>query len=132
MWFAVGVGDGSGHAGATRAIEMQNTNTIRRITAAVLSTRQHSVENRGRASSLHSSVSLGSIAILPVCFALQSSVEELLFRGWTFSAISVKFGVVVAVVFSSLVFDLLHFDSHANWIFVTNVFPGTGLPSSNL
>jgi hypothetical protein len=47
MWFAVGVGDGSGHAGAARAIEMQNTNTIRRITAAVLSTRQHSVENGG-------------------------------------------------------------------------------------
>jgi hypothetical protein len=47
MRFAVGVGDGSGHVGATRAIEMQNTNTIHRITAAVLSTRQHSVENRG-------------------------------------------------------------------------------------
>jgi hypothetical protein len=45
MWF--GVGEGSAHATTTRAVEMQNTNTIRRITAAVLSTRQHSLENRG-------------------------------------------------------------------------------------
>jgi membrane protease YdiL (CAAX protease family) len=70
----------------------------------------------------HSSVALGSIAILLVCFALQSSVEELLFRGWMLSSITAKFGVVFAVVISSAVFELLHFDSRANWIFVTNVF----------
>ena len=59
-------------------------------------------------------ISLGSIAILLVCFALQSSMEELLFRGWMLSAITAKFGVVFAVVLSSLVFNLLHFDSRAN------------------
>jgi len=74
----------------------------------------------GRA--FYSPISLGSIAILLVCFALQSSMEELLFRGWMLSAITAKFGVVLAVVLSSLVFNLLHFDSRANWIFVTNVF----------
>jgi hypothetical protein len=44
MWF--GVGDGSAHASAATTIRMQNTNTIRCITAAVLSTRQYSVENK--------------------------------------------------------------------------------------
>jgi hypothetical protein len=35
------------------------------------------------------------------------------------SSITAKFGVVLAVVISSAVFELLHFDSRANWIFVT-------------
>ncbi len=52
----------------------------------------------GRA--FHSFVSLGSIAILLICFALQSSVEDLLFRGWMLSAITAKFGFVLAVVLS--------------------------------
>jgi len=66
--------------------------------------------------------SLGSIAILLFCFALQSSIEELFFRGWMISAIAAKFPVVVAVLLSSLVFNFLHFDSHGTWIFVLNVF----------
>jgi membrane protease YdiL (CAAX protease family) len=69
-----------------------------------------------------SPVSLASIASLLVCFALQSGVEELFFRGWMLSAIAAKFRVVFAVLLSSLVFTLLHFDPRANWIFVANVF----------
>jgi uncharacterized protein len=69
-----------------------------------------------------SPTALANIVILLVCFAFQSSVEELLFRGWMLSAIAAKFGFVIAVVLSSLVFNFLHFDSRANWIFVTNVF----------
>jgi hypothetical protein len=70
----------------------------------------------------HSLASLGSIAILLVCFALQSSVEELFFRGWMLSAIAAKFRVVWAVLLSSFMFNILHFDPRANWIFVLNVF----------
>jgi membrane protease YdiL (CAAX protease family) len=66
-------------------------------------------------------VSLASIAILLVCFAVQSSVEELLFRGWMLSAIAAKFRVEWAVLISSLVFTFLHFDSRANWLFFLNV-----------
>ena len=73
-------------------------------------------------SAIRSPVALGSIGILFLCFALQSSMEELLFRGWMLSAIAAKFGLVVAVVLSSLAFNVMHFDSRANWIFVTNVF----------
>ena len=65
---------------------------------------------------------LASIALLLVCFAVQSSVEELLFRGWMLSAIAIKFGVVMAVVISSAIFTLLHYDPGASWIFVANVF----------
>jgi membrane protease YdiL (CAAX protease family) len=67
-------------------------------------------------------VSLGSIAVLLVCFAPQSSVEELVFRGWMLSAIAAKFRVVIAVLLSSLVFSFLDFEPRANWIFVLNVF----------
>jgi membrane protease YdiL (CAAX protease family) len=65
---------------------------------------------------------LAGIALLLGCFALQSSMEELLFRGWMLSAISIKFGVVIAVAVSSAVFTLLHYDPDANWLFVTNAF----------
>src|SRR5438477_4235736 len=37
------------------------------------------------------------------------------------SAIAGKFGVVIAVVLSSLVFTFLHFDPRGSWIFVANV-----------
>jgi len=67
-------------------------------------------------------ISLASIATLLVCFAVQSSVEELLFRGWMLSALAAKFRVVWAVLISSLVFTGLHFDPRANWLFFLNVF----------
>src|SRR5262249_6206155 len=67
-------------------------------------------------------VTLGSMAILLICFAIQSGVEELVFRGWMFSAIAAKFRVVFAVLLSSLVFTFLHFDPRANCMFVVNVF----------
>ena len=70
----------------------------------------------------HSLMSLGSIAVLLICFALQSGVEELFFRGWMLSAIAAKFRIVWAVLLSSLMFNVLHFDPRANWIFVLNVF----------
>jgi membrane protease YdiL (CAAX protease family) len=69
-----------------------------------------------------SPVSLGKIVILLVCFAFQSSAEELFFRGWMLSAITAKFGVFFAVLLSSLVFFVVHFDPRANWIFRANVF----------
>jgi membrane protease YdiL (CAAX protease family) len=67
-------------------------------------------------------VTLASTATLLVCFAVQSSVEELFFRGWMLSAIAAKFRIVWAVLISSLVFTGLHFDPRATWVFVLNVF----------
>jgi membrane protease YdiL (CAAX protease family) len=71
---------------------------------------------------VQSAASLASIATLLVCFSVQSSVEELVFRGWMPSAIAAKFHLTVAILLSSLVFVCLHFDPRANWIFVLNVF----------
>ena len=65
---------------------------------------------------------LSGIAILLACFAVQSSVEEILFRGWMLSAIATKFGVIIAVVVSSLAFTLMHFDPATSRLFVVNVF----------
>ena len=68
-----------------------------------------------------SAAALGSITILLAGFALQSSVEELLFRGWMLSAVASKFGLVAAVLLTSLVFAFLHYDHRATWLFATNV-----------
>ena len=65
---------------------------------------------------------IAGIALLMVCFAIQASVEELLFRGWMLSVISARMGVVVAIAISSAVFTILHYDPGADWIFVVNVF----------
>jgi membrane protease YdiL (CAAX protease family) len=55
-----------------------------------------------------SPTALLSIAALLPCFALQSSVEELVFRGWLLSVLSKKFNVAVGVLLSSALFALVH------------------------
>ncbi len=75
----------------------------------------------GFAPAFRTPAALGSIAILLACFAVQSSVEELTFRGWMLSAVAAKFGVVIAVVLSSALFTFLHHDPEAGWVFVLNV-----------
>ena len=59
---------------------------------------------------------LGSIGLLLAGFAVQSSVEELLFRGWLLSVLAKKFDVVVGVIVSSLLFALLHFSRGEPWL----------------
>ena len=51
---------------------------------------------------------LAGMGLLLVCFAIQSSVEEVLFRGWMLSVIARKFNPTVAVILSTAVFALLH------------------------
>ncbi len=56
-----------------------------------------------------------SIGFLLVCFAVQSSVEEILFRGWLLSVISRKLNVPLGVALTSIVFTLLHYSPHQHW-----------------
>jgi membrane protease YdiL (CAAX protease family) len=49
------------------------------------------------------------IGILFLCFAIQASVEEIIFRGWLMSALARKFNVVLAVILTCAVFTLLHY-----------------------
>src|SRR5262249_51904624 len=69
-----------------------------------------------------SPAALGGITVLLLCFAVQSSVEEIVFRGWMLSAIAFKRSVALAVLLTSLVFTLLHFDLDQPWLFTANVF----------
>jgi membrane protease YdiL (CAAX protease family) len=62
-----------------------------------------------------SAPAMSKIAVLLPGFALQSSVEEILFRGWLMSAIARKLNVALAVVLTSTVFMLLHYSPHQAW-----------------
>jgi len=57
---------------------------------------------------------LGIGALLP-CFALQSSVEEIIFRGWLFSGIARKLNVLIGVLLTSATFTLLHYEPKQHW-----------------
>jgi len=81
-----------------------------------------SLATDGIGPAFRSQAALGGIAVLLECFALQSSAEEILFRGWMLSAIAEKFGIVFAVVLSSLTFTFLHYDPATGWLFAANVF----------
>lgn len=74
------------------------------------------------AEALSSSEAMVSIGILLVCFAVQSSVEEFVFRGWLLSAIARRLNVALAVVLTSMVFSLLHYGPGQFWLVTLNVF----------
>jgi len=63
----------------------------------------------GRFMAFSSAADVLGIAVLLLGFAVQSSVEELVFRGWMLSAIARKLNLPIAVVLSSIVFTLLHY-----------------------
>jgi membrane protease YdiL (CAAX protease family) len=67
-------------------------------------------------------VSLVMIALLLLTFALQASVEELLFRGWLLSVLAKKFNLPIAVIVSSALFSLLHFNPRAHWLVSVGTF----------
>lgn len=75
----------------------------------------------GLAPAFLSPVALGGIAILLFAFAVQASVEELLFRGWLLSLAARKFGVAAAVALSSVTFAFLHFSPSQPWLMTVNV-----------
>jgi membrane protease YdiL (CAAX protease family) len=57
---------------------------------------------------------LMSIGILLLCFVVQASVEEIVFRGWLLSVLARKFNVAIAVMLTCLVFTLLHYGQTNN------------------
>lgn len=67
------------------------------------------------APALGSSVALFQIMLLLFGFALQSSVEEFIFRGWLMSVLTRKFNLLAAVVISSALFCLMHFNPANPW-----------------
>lgn len=50
------------------------------------------------------------IFILMLCFIIQSSTEEILFRGWMLNRVAARYGFWVGAMANSLVFTLMHID----------------------
>jgi uncharacterized protein len=76
----------------------------------------------GRPTAWSSPASLVTIGLLLFGFGLQSTVEELLFRGWLFSLLTKKFNVLTGVIVSSVLFALLHFTRGEPWLVNLNDF----------
>ncbi len=70
------------------------------------------LEAEGFGPALSSPGALLSIGLLLICFAVQSSVEEIVFRGWLLSAVAGKFNVPIAVGLNAIVFAFLHYSPH--------------------
>jgi membrane protease YdiL (CAAX protease family) len=62
----------------------------------------------GVVPALSSPAALGGVLLLLFGFAVQSSVEEIVFRGWMLSGIARKLNVPIAVLLTSTLFGLLH------------------------
>ena len=62
--------------------------------------------------------SLLQIALLLPGFAFQSSVEEVIFRGWMQSVLARKAGIAIAVLLVALTFTVLHFGPNQRWLVV--------------
>lgn len=72
------------------------------------------------ARAFHSPRALVQITLLLLGFTLQSSAEEILFRGWLLSSVARRSNIAVGVTLSSLVFTLLHFGRHDPWLNTVN------------
>ncbi len=69
-----------------------------------------------------SPAALGWIALLLACFAVQASVEEFVFRGWLFSAITRRWNTTAAFLLSSAAFTFLHFSPRTPLLLVVMTF----------
>ena len=65
---------------------------------------------------------LGWIAMLLVCFAMQASAEEFVFRGWLFSTIMRRWNVSAAFILTSAAFTFLHFSPRTPLLMLVMVF----------
>jgi membrane protease YdiL (CAAX protease family) len=90
------------------------------LVAAIWLAGAYEVGAAGKA--FRSLAALASIGVLLLGFALQSSIEEFVFRGWLLSAIARKFNIVLAVALTSIVFTFLHYESGQAWLDTLNIF----------
>lgn len=67
------------------------------------------------APALTSPIVLFQIALLLFSFAIQSSVEEFVFRGWLMSVLAHKFNILAAILVNSALFAFMHFNPANAW-----------------
>jgi membrane protease YdiL (CAAX protease family) len=94
--------------------------TISAVVAAIWACGAYEAGAVGKAFA--SNEAMVRIGILLPCFALQSSVEEFVFRGWLLSAMARRLNVLIAVVLSSMLFSLLHYGPGQFWLVTLNTF----------
>ena len=63
-----------------------------------------------------------TIGVLFLCFVVQASIEEIIFRGWLMSALARKFGVAIAVILTCAMFTLLHYTRGQELLIMAGVF----------
>jgi membrane protease YdiL (CAAX protease family) len=76
----------------------------------------------GFASAFFAPRDLISIGILFLCFVVQASVEEIIFRGWLMSALARRFNVALAVILTCAVFSLLHYSRGQELLITAGTF----------
>ena len=69
-----------------------------------------------------SPAALGWIALLLICFVVQASVEEFVFRGWLFSTIMRRWNITAAFILSSAAFTFLHFSPRTSLLMLVMTF----------
>lgn len=94
--------------------------TIAAIVAAIWMLGGYRADGFARASSAPRD--LMSIGILFVCFVVQASVEEIIFRGWLMSVLARKFNVAIGVTLTCAVFTLLHYGPHQQLLVMAGTF----------
>lgn len=68
------------------------------------------------APALTDPTALGLIALILLGLGFQSAVEEIMIRGWFFTAFAAKRGLFWAIVASAIIFTLNHFSPEAGWL----------------
>lgn len=76
----------------------------------------------GFGAAFGSPADMTNIGLLLLAFALQASVEEVLFRGWLLSLVARRLNVFVAVLVTGAVFSLLHYGPGQPWLVSLNTF----------
>jgi len=98
---------GAGAAKAFLSGEIIGFVTIAGVVAAIWAL--GGFEAAGFGLALNATTDMVGIGVLFLCFVVQASVEEIIFRGWLLSALARKFNLTLAVVLTCLVFTLLHY-----------------------
>lgn len=69
-----------------------------------------------------SPAALGWIALLLLCFTVQASVEEFVFRGWLFSTLMRRSNTIIAIILTSAAFSFLHFSPRISLLMLSMTF----------
>ena len=69
-----------------------------------------------------SPAALGWIALFLLCFTVQASVEEFVFRGWLFSTLMRRTKTIAAVILTSAAFSFLHFSPRVSLLMLSMTF----------